>query len=180
MPITLKNRIELAEMLAGGGKRLGAEIGVATGRYSKILLDLNFELKLACIDDWANSKFAPTFKIAQEALSSYWDRCALVKQTSVDASKGYPDQHFDFVYIDANHEYNHVKDDLKSWVPKVKIGGIVAGDDYYLTKAGNLGVIRAVNEFCEANGYELHTTLWDLNQEVEDDRQPNWYFIKDH
>lgn len=176
----MKNRLELAKLLAGEGKRFGAEIGVATGRYSLILLNLNRELELECVDDWANSKFAPTYEIAKNALMPYivGERVTIHHLTSVKAAQGIEDDSLDFVYIDANHEYNHVKDDLASWIPKVKSGGIVAGDDYYLTKAGNLGVIRAVNEYCDAHGIELHTTLWDLTQEVEDDQQPNWWFIK--
>ena len=175
----MKNRLELAKLLAGDGKRVGAEIGVATGRYSEILLKLNPALELECVDDWANTKFAPTYKMALEKLSPYvGERVTIYKLTSVKAATHIVDGSLDFVYIDANHEYNHVRDDINIWAPKVKKGGIVAGDDYYLTRAGNLGVIKAINEYCNANGIELYSTLWDLDQSVEDDQQPNWWFIK--
>ena len=34
------------------------------------------------------------------------------------------------MYIDARHDYESVKEDLEHWLPKVKLGGIVAGHDY--------------------------------------------------
>ena len=37
----------------------------------------------------------------------------------------------DFVYIDANHNYECVKEDIEHWYPKVKVGGIIAGHDFH-------------------------------------------------
>jgi hypothetical protein len=47
------------------------------------------------------------------------------------------------VYIDASHDYESVKEDIIAWLPKVKKGGIICGDDY---TPGWPGVMRAVNE----------------------------------
>ena len=47
------------------------------------------------------------------------------------------------MYIDASHEYEYVIEDIKHWLPKVKKGGIICGDDYI---SGWPGVIQAVNE----------------------------------
>ena len=57
--------------------------------------------------------------------------------------KNYPDEYFDIVYIDASHEYECVKEDIISWLPKVKIGGILCGDDYCV---GWPQVVKAVDE----------------------------------
>ncbi len=48
----------------------------------------------------------------------------------MDAVKDFEDNSLDFVYIDANHEYDYVKQDITEWTKKVKPGGIVAGHDY--------------------------------------------------
>lgn len=53
----------------------------------------------------------------------------IFRMTSMDAARMHPDNHFDFVYIDANHEYDAVMLDIKSWWPKVKIGGYLCGHD---------------------------------------------------
>ena len=52
-----------------------------------------------------------------------------VRKTSKEASKQFPDNYFDFVYIDANHLYEAVWEDINLWFPKVKNGGFIAGHD---------------------------------------------------
>jgi len=39
-------------------------------------------------------------------------------------------QHFDFVYVDARHDYKGVYEDMVAYWPKLKKGGIMAGHDY--------------------------------------------------
>ena len=36
----------------------------------------------------------------------------------------------DFLYVDADHSYEGTLDDLVAWVPHVRQGGLIAGDDY--------------------------------------------------
>lgn len=68
----------------------------------------------------------------------------LIPAMTVDAAR-YWDQPIDFLYIDADHGYNGVIADLEAWVPHVKSGGLIVGDDY-----GNRfypGVKEAWDEF---------------------------------
>ena len=64
---------------------------------------------------------------------------------SIEASKLFEDKSLDFVLIDADHSYEAVKEDLRAWVPKIKPGGVIAGDDY--TSHTHPGVRRAVDEY---------------------------------
>lgn len=66
-----------------------------------------------------------------------------VRMASLDAVTTYADNSLDFVLIDATHEYEPVKADILAWLPKVKPGAILAGDDY---RGEWPGVIQAVNE----------------------------------
>ncbi|RLI59813.1 MAG: hypothetical protein DRO67_09555, partial [Candidatus Asgardarchaeum californiense] len=50
----------------------------------------------------------------------------------------------DFVFIDAAHDYESVKNDIAAWFPKVKVGGIIAGHDYKNDEP--TGVEQAVDE----------------------------------
>lgn len=53
----------------------------------------------------------------------------LIPSTTTDAAR-YWAQPIDFLYIDAGHSYDAVLEDLDTWVPHVRPGGVVAGDDY--------------------------------------------------
>lgn len=79
------------------------------------------------------------------------------RSSSSDAVIRFPDDHFDWVYIDGNHSYPFVSQDLANFLPKVKPGGIIAGDDYGPGGWWKDGVIRAVDEFIAAGRCELVT-----------------------
>jgi predicted O-methyltransferase YrrM len=64
--------------------------------------------------------------------------------SSLEAAAQFEDNSIDFVFIDAAHEYEFVKEDIAAWYPKVKPGGLFAGHDYNWT-----GVHKAVSEFSQ-------------------------------
>jgi hypothetical protein len=64
-----------------------------------------------------------------------------IRMHSAEAASLYPTQSLDFVMIDAGHDYEDVKADLFAWLPKIKPGGLIAGDDF-----PDPGVQRAVRE----------------------------------
>lgn len=65
------------------------------------------------------------------------------RMTTNEASGLFQDSSLDGVFIDADHSYEAVRQDIQSWLPKVRSGGILAGHDYTSTFPG---VIQAVNE----------------------------------
>jgi hypothetical protein len=72
-----------------------------------------------------------------------------IQMASVEASKLYEDNSLDFVFIDAGHEYEFVKEDIEHWLPKIRENGIIAGDDYDTRAWGrecHPGVKKAVDE----------------------------------
>tara|TARA_B100001939_G_scaffold211204_1_gene181715 strand:- start:1792 stop:2520 length:729 start_codon:yes stop_codon:yes gene_type:complete len=46
------------------------------------------------------------------------------------AHRLYDDETLDFVWLDANHQYEYIYHELNTLWPKIKKGGILAGDDY--------------------------------------------------
>ncbi len=66
----------------------------------------------------------------------------LIATNSVTAAATFADASCDFVYIDASHEYEDVRWDIQAWLPKMKPGGVLAGDDYNVFP----GVTKAVSE----------------------------------
>lgn len=182
----IKNRIELAKHFAQLGFKKGAEVGVFAGHYSDILLNNIPGLELFCVDFWGGytgyrDKGFDHHMIAayNKAKATLEGRATMIKAFSVEGAKQFDDESLDFVYIDANHEYKFVKEDIEAWTPKVRKGGIVSGHDYYVSKTGNDGVIRAVNEYAKEHGYNLELTEWDKETILDhDDRQPSWFFTK--
>ena len=172
----MRNRLELAQHFAKLGFKIGAEIGVCKGTYSKILLDIIPDLYLYSIDSW--NKFDSSgvcHEITKELLESY-PRSTIIKATSMDAVKKFDDESFDFVFIDAGHSYVDIRVDIREWTKKVRKGGIVAGHDYYSTKYPS--VTRAVDEYAKKNNLKIEVVAWDLENPDREERQPSWYFQK--
>lgn len=154
------------------------EVGVQEAKNFMLMIEHNPRVAIA-IDPWIddgvvsrNSSLYP-----QEALDQQYESLKqlakekpfiqVVRKYSFDAVHDYPDNYFDFVYIDADHTYNAVLKDVKDWYPKVKRGRFLVGDDYRNVKklktGIRFGVIKAVNEFANANGltvYELPGYNW--------------------
>jgi predicted O-methyltransferase YrrM len=85
------------------------------------------------------------------------DRVFIRNQPSVEVNV-YPEI-LDFVFIDANHSYAAVTEDLMHWTPAVKSGGLVAGHDYNGVgdQTHHFGVKRAVDEFCLREKRKVNT-----------------------
>lgn len=79
-----------------------------------------------------------------------------IKSFSKDIVDNYENESIDFIFIDADHEYEGIMNDIKIWYPKVKRGGIIAGHDYVEAFSG---VIKAVNEYF-TDDFEIKGTSW--------------------
>ena len=66
-----------------------------------------------------------------------------------DIVPGFPDRHFDWVYIDGLHQYQYVKRDIELMLPKMKPGAFMSGHDFTVDHDWGSGVVRAVLEFVQ-------------------------------
>lgn len=168
-------RDELPSLLnARGLFGRGAEIGVKLGVYSDELLSNWRGEELVSIDPWLSAdpdeyvdrsnvsqdEFDRYYEQTRERLARHGSRSSIWRMTSVEASTKVPDHSFDFVYIDARHDYASVKEDLYAWCAKVRPGGILAGHDYVDgdLPQGEFYVKSAVDEFFGARGIPVHST----------------------
>ena len=90
-----------------------------------------------------------------ELLETYKDtsNVHIIKQNSVSFLQAQDDNHYDVIYIDGDHSYEGVKQDLTVAFRKIKNNGYIMGHDYEMNmnKAHHIydfGVKRAVDEFC--------------------------------
>ena len=134
---------ELPKLLKELDFKIGAEIGVLRGWWSENLFSYIPDLKLYGIDKW---KCYPTYRDfkSQKQLDEYHKEakkklkkfdCKLIKKWSMDAVKDFDDESLDFVFIDGNHSFEYVTNDIAEWSKKVKKGGIVAGHDFYRSRS---------------------------------------------
>lgn len=176
----MKSRIDLALDFCKRGYKIGAEIGVADGRYSQILCESIPSLKLYCIDpyevyeSWRTQEYQNNaFKQAKEKLNGH--NVCFIRSSSIEASLKILDGELDFVFIDGSHEFDYVMTDIIIWSRKVRKRGIVAGHDYcHFT---NSGVVQAVNKYCEEHCLELNLIGRNPDNH-KDDKQPTWWFVK--
>lgn len=78
------------------------------------------------------------------------DTIHLLISDSVAAAELFADGSFDWVHIDARHDYDSVVADINAWVPKVKAGGWLSGDDYQADWWP--GVVDAVSDTLPGGG----------------------------
>lgn len=153
------------------------EVGVSSGALSEMVLRSIPRMRLVMIDPWkkhfdgtkssrkrTKAEVEAVYRYAQHRTKFAEDRRLIVRTASVIASRFWPDEIFDFVFIDGLHFYDSVKEDVSLWWPKVKRGGILAGHDYFSPRnnTGVWGVQRAVDEFVEVNSLPLshRETVW--------------------
>jgi hypothetical protein len=139
------------------------EIGVHRGEYALDVLKMWNGLRYFGVDpyfttvveDYVDTVNAGEVRIldmetALENLSQHADRVAILRTTGKEAATSFVDGTLDAVFIDAIHHYSAVAEDLNTWWPKVRSGGILSGHDYILGR--NLHtvftVLPVVNEFC--------------------------------
>lgn len=162
------SRDDLPELARSQGFTKGAEIGVWRGAYSAKFCAAG--LHMLCVDPWISypawqdtkNSLAPD---AQERLmaEAYQDALArltplnatIVRKFSKDAAQDVPDRSLDFCYIDGNHVYDAVIEDLTIWSRKVRAGGFIAGHDYRVfANKPTIHVVAAVNDYTRAHGID--------------------------
>jgi predicted O-methyltransferase YrrM len=82
----------------------------------------------------------------------------LLQLPSVEAAETFADGSLDFVWIDACHWYAQIREDISAWVPKVKPGGVVGGDDFSQDLFPS--VVRAVQEAFPAQIVHTRGVSW--------------------
>jgi hypothetical protein len=164
--VRANNRRNMLQWLPRQG--VGAEIGVWEGAFTAEILKYAGPKKLVLIDPWdllagskpddwvhdANSDAARMRAMHDKVQETYGmlPGVEIRRGFSTDVLESYPDDHFDWVYIDGNHLYDFVRADLRLALAKVKGGGIVAGDDFYWQKDGRSHVYEAVRDELTAHG----------------------------
>ncbi len=160
------------------------EIGTEGGRYAEEICRANPQAHLTCVDPWlaydryedhvSQPKLDDFFAAATARLAPY--NTTLIREASLDAVKRFQPGSVDAVFIDGNHHFDFVVQDIIAWAPIVRAGGMVAGHDYKPEGSERtpipFGVIEAVTAYTTAHKIAPYfiTTR---------DKCPSWFWIKE-
>ena len=146
------SRDDLVAALPRGGRI--AEVGTYKGEFARHLLAA-CEPKSLHLIDLDFSLLDPA--VGQDA------RVQLHQGLSHEVLATFPDAHFDWIYIDADHSYAGVTRDADAAAPKVKPGGFLVFNDFAHMDPflGAYGVHRAVVDFAVARGWPFAWFAYD-------------------
>lgn len=174
----LKNykRHDIVKLLKGNDN-VGIELGVAQGTYASRLIESKKFKYLFGIDVYGDHH--NTEEYSKALLNcGHFSNYKLYRLTFDQALPLFEDNFFDFVYVDGyagNGERGGQT--IYDWFKKVKVGGIIAGDDYDETQWPL--VVEAVNHFCLEGNFELMITDT-IEPDIAFCKHPTWAVIKTH
>ena len=171
----MRRRIQRAALVRSLPRgAVGAEVGTWKGDFAAQLLRRVRPRRLYLIDPWEHrddagyehAMFGRRWSGGQARLDAVHDavckrfrrqissgRVIVKRSRSVEAASGL--EPLDWVYIDGDHTYPAVRDDLAAFYELVKAGGVIAGDDYGMVGWWEDGVRRAVDEFVTERGCDV-------------------------
>lgn len=152
------------------------EVGCWKGKSAAFMaveiINSKKKIKFDCVDTW-NGSFDEVQHLEDQAVREnklyehFLENMTPVigfynpiRLSSVEASKLYPDNSLDFVFIDAGHDYDSVRADINAWYPKIKEGKILAGHDI-----GHPPVYQAVEE--RFKNFEKTKHCWIVKKNAE-------------
>lgn len=114
------------------------EIGSYAGESTQIFLDSKMFAQICCLDPWLAGYDPADYAsnhmsgIEKVFMDSFKDKkeISVFKNLSAEIVNLFPNNYFDFVYIDACHTYEAVIEDINVSIPKIKSNGFIAGHDY--------------------------------------------------
>jgi hypothetical protein len=140
-----------------------AEVGVWRGDFSSHILSITKPRKLYLIDKWSDEVAFEDLDAMGEVKKRFEEEITsqqvIIRQgLSVDVLEEFPDDYLDWVYLDSEHSYETIHNELEICRRKVKNTGIIAGHDYVIGSWNSqyrYGVIEAVAEFCTRYDWEM-------------------------
>jgi hypothetical protein len=150
--------------------KIAAEVGIGYGTHAKQILKNTNLQHLYLIDpirQYPNDGFSDDIMkqepeipgnnfnelcdLITSELSPWKDKYTLLRKPSLSVTYDeIPDETLDCVFVDGAHDYYNVSQDLEFWWKKVRVGGQLLGDDYWMSD-----VASAVHDFSNKHNINI-------------------------
>lgn len=132
------------------------ELGSATGESATMILACPWVSEVTCVDTWVSQEAEELFDHRLNSQKSCGRLQTHKKTTSQFFEENKDGTKFDWIYVDASHDYEDVVQDLNNAWGNLREGtsSALTGHDY--SKAWP-GCKKAIDEFAEKNNLEVVT-----------------------
>ena len=187
MRLFRKKRIDVIEKFFKINNSLILEIGIHKGDFSIVLLEKFKPKKLVLVDPWIvekekiyqSSGYGNFDGDSQKIQDSYYQnvkkkfgpqinkkQVEILRMKSSEAFMVLKNK-FDLIYIDGNHLYNYVLEDLENSLNIINNNGLIILDDFMIKGWWDDGVTKAVNHLKELKKFKILHQHNFLNQHFQ-------------
>lgn len=167
-------RQDVLRLLGDRTGLFGVELGVAAGEYSRRMVASGRFQTFFGVDMYADTHDVAQYKVALRHVGLFAPY-KLLRMTFDEAYDLFEDESLDFIYIDGYaHTGQEGGDTIWKWARKVRVGGLIAGDDYH---ADWPLVVEAVDTFASETGFDLVRTT-EVEVETNYSGHPSWAMLK--
>ena len=176
------SRAELFMTISSMNMNRGVEVGAYNGEHALVMKRNAPNINIILVDPYKHYPKEIYNDMANDAQHIMDLRYEMVKcicdategmelwrMTSLEAAQKIEDNSLDFVYIDANHKYASVYEDILTWGPKVKKGGYICGHDFEWTCLETVckAVLDTVGNFGDTLYVSKFSTDWFIRKDRE-------------
>jgi len=177
---TCTHRCELPKLFKS--YQVGVEVGVLRGRYAYSLLS-QWPGTLYLVDSWEEypeyvdipQNHEDNYQRTLDRLTPFAGRFQVWRERSSEDLASRIGM-VDFAYVDANHAFEYVMQDLQTWWKVIKQGGILAGHDLFQVE--HPGVTEALVLFAKEHNQTVYMVPGKDGCECSEGGVPSWYIRK--
>lgn len=171
------SRIELPEFFKEMGYKVGAEVGVYKGGFTERFCQAG--MKMFAVDPWVSyygdrdqERQNLIYEEACERLAPY--DCTIIRKSSMEAARDFRREELDFVYLDGDHRFMQVAEDIVEWEKRVRRGGVVSGHDYFTSLPWARKFRCQVGAIVDAYTKAFGIDNWWIFGELDPETEPEW------
>ena len=141
--------------------KIVVEVGVYGGALSVLLATIPSLEKQFIVDSWEGgySNFDQKHMDDVAAGVISWaktqPKLTVHRMRSLEGAKLFADESIDFFHTDGDHSLEGITGDIRAWLPKVKRGGVLSGDNYEIA-----AVAKGVSKLLPGHKLLANGRLW--------------------